>query len=129
MLYEVITAGESQSVVRLDNGRELSLPVRSPKAAEGQSVNLGIRPEHIQWGDVGSAQYQAKVLFVEHMGNETYLYLDNGNASEPWVVRNAERSPIKTGQQVGVELPPEHCYLFDTNGKAFQRLIQPSVKH
>jgi len=28
-----------------------------------------------------------------------------------------------------VELPPEHCYLFDTNGKAFQRLIQPSVKH
>ena len=79
---KLVQAGDSQSVVRLDNGRELSLPVRSPKAAEGQSVNLGIRPEHIQWGDVGSAQYQAKVLFVEHMGNETYLYLDNGNASE-----------------------------------------------
>ena len=60
-------------------------------------------------------------MFVEHMGNETYLYLDNGNASEPWVVRNAERSPISAGQDVGVSLPPEQCYLFDGDGNAFLR--------
>ena len=104
MLYEVIT-----------------------RHAEGMSVNLGIRPEHILWGNVQESQYQANVMFVEHMGNETYLYLDNGNASEPWVVRNSERSPMTAGQTVGVQLPAEHCYLFDGDGQAFHRITSYNV--
>jgi len=126
----LVKSGESTSQVVLDSGKELILPIRTSKSAEGQSVNLGIRPEHILWADTDSARYQAKVLFVEHMGNETYLYLDNGNASEPWVVRNSERSEIVAGQTVGIDLPAEHCYLFDGNGQAFQRLVtaQASVQ-
>ncbi|HBS7601977.1 TPA: sn-glycerol-3-phosphate ABC transporter ATP-binding protein UgpC [Klebsiella pneumoniae] len=114
-------AGETQSLVQLDNGKQLLLPISTPQTAEGQSVNLGIRPEHILWGSMDDSHYRANVMFVEHMGNETYLYLDNGNASEPWVVRNAERSPISAGQDVGVSLPPEQCYLFDGDGNAFLR--------
>ncbi len=125
----LVQAGETESVVRLDNGKQLVLPISTPRHAEGQSVNLGIRPEHILWGKVQESQYQANVMFVEHMGNETYLYLDNGNASEPWVVRNAERSVISAGQTVGVQLPVEHCYLFDGDGNAFQRLIATQNKH
>lgn len=125
----LVQAGETESVVRLDNGKQLVLPISTPRHAEGQSVNLGIRPEHILWGNVQESQYQANVMFVEHMGNETYLYLDNGNASEPWVVRNAERSVISAGQTVGVQLPVEHCYLFDGDGNAFQRLIPTPNKH
>lgn len=122
----LVKSGETSSTVLLDNGKELTLPIRSPKSAVGQTINLGIRPEHIMWADRDSARYQAKVLFVEHMGNETYLYLDNGNASEPWVVRNSERSDIVAGQTVGIDLPAEHCYLFDSDGKAFQRLLTTS---
>lgn len=125
----LVQAGETESVVKLDNGKQLVLPISTPRYAEGQSVNLGIRPEHILWGNIQESQYQAHVMFVEHMGNETYLYLDNGNASEPWVVRNAERSIISAGQVVGVQLPVEHCYLFDGDGKAFQRLPQKQNKH
>ncbi|ACQ92851.1 ABC transporter related [Tolumonas auensis DSM 9187] len=125
----LVQAGEKESVVRLDNGKQLVLPISTPRNAEGQSVNLGIRPEHILWGNIEQSQYQANVMFVEHMGNETYLYLDNGNASEPWVVRNAERSPISAGQTVGVQLPVEHCYLFDGDGNAFTRLVQAQNKH
>jgi len=39
------------------------------------------------------------------------------------VVRNSERSEIVAGQTVGIDLPAEHCYLFDSDGKAFQRLL------
>ncbi|HEY5715142.1 MAG TPA: sn-glycerol-3-phosphate ABC transporter ATP-binding protein UgpC [Psychromonas sp.] len=123
----LVKSGETSSTVLLDNGKELTLPIRSPKSAVGQTINLGIRPEHIMWADRDSARYQAKVLFVEHMGNETYLYLDNGNASEPWVVRNSERSDIVAGQTVGIDLPAEHCYLFDSDGKAFQRLLSAGL--
>jgi multiple sugar transport system ATP-binding protein len=44
-------------------------------------------------------------------------------------VRNAERSVISAGQTVGVQLPVEHCYLFDGDGNAFQRLSSTQNKH
>jgi multiple sugar transport system ATP-binding protein len=84
-------------------------------------VKLGIRPEHIEWGTVADAPYLADVLFVEHMGNETYHYLDSGKLGEPWVVRNSRRSDIAADETVGYSLPPEHCHLFDETGKAFAR--------
>ncbi|PRD12893.1 ABC transporter ATP-binding protein [Pantoea coffeiphila] len=122
-------AGEQQSVVELDNGKSLVLPIATPPEAEGQSVNIGIRPEHIRGGNLAQCEYQGEVMFVEHMGNETYLYLDNGNVSEPWVVRNPERSTIRVGDTVGVGLPVECCYLFDSQGRAFQRLVASSATH
>ncbi|UQY45521.1 ABC transporter ATP-binding protein [Mixta hanseatica] len=122
-------SGEQQSLVMLDNGKTLLLPIATPPEAEGESVNLGIRPEHIQWGDPQQCEYLGEVKFVEHMGNETYLYLDNGNAGDPWVVRNADRSPIVTGDTVGIQLPAAYCYLFDRAGKAFARLQTAEPSH
>ncbi len=116
-------SGEHQSVVELDNGKTLTLPIATPATAEGRSVNIGIRPEHIRSGDREQCEYQGEVMFVEQMGNETLLYLDNGNAGEPWVVRHAERSAINVGETVGVRLPVERCYLFDSKGCAFQRIL------
>ncbi|HCI4238046.1 TPA: sn-glycerol-3-phosphate ABC transporter ATP-binding protein UgpC [Klebsiella pneumoniae] len=122
-------AGNTHSEVSLGNGKKLLLPISTPLDAEGQSVNLGIRPEHILWGDLADSHYESSVLFVEHMGNETYLYLDNGNAGEPWVVRNAGRPLTSAGQTVGIFLPTEHCYLFDSDGNAFQRLTLQCDDH
>jgi len=122
-------AGEQQSVVELDNGKALILPIATPPEAEGQSVNVGIRPEHIRGGERAECEFQGEVMFVEHMGNETYLYLDNGNAGEPWVLRNPERSSIQAGDTVGVRLPVECCYLFDRQGRAFQRILTSAQAH
>lgn len=122
-------AGEQQSVVELDNGKALILPIATPPEAEGQSVNVGIRPEHIRGGERAECEFQGEVMFVEHMGNETYLYLDNGNAGEPWVLRNPERSSIQAGDTVGVRLPVECCYLFDRQGRAFQRILSSAQAH
>ncbi len=118
----LVKAGEACSVVRLERGESLTVNVATPASAEGRPVRLGIRPEHIVWGEgMADPHYTAEVLFVEHMGNETYLYLDSGDASEPWVVRNAARSAIDDGAVVGVSMPAEHCHLFDENGMAFER--------
>ena len=111
-----------ESVVRLANGREQTLPIATPAGAEGMRVKVGVRPEHIEWCEAADAPYVADVLFVEHMGNETYHYRDGGAAGEPVVVRNPCRSEVVAGQTVGYALPPEHCHLFDDTGKAFPRL-------
>lgn len=122
-------AGNTQSEVRLDNGTKIRLPISTPRGGEGQNVKLGIRPEHILWGNIADSHYQVNVIFIEHMGNETYLYLDNGNTGEPWVMRNTRRPLISAGQTVGVFLPSEHCYLFDVGGSAFKRLPLQSRNH
>lgn len=119
----VIRAGNAESVVKLWNGKDLAVPIASPASAEGRTVKLGIRPEHIVWGGVSEAPYLADVLFVEHMGNETYHYLDNGKHGDPWVVRDASRSAIVVGETVGYRIPPEHCHLFAEDGKAYPRLV------
>ncbi len=118
----LVKAGQTTSVVRLERGESLTVNVGTPASAEGRPVRLGIRPEHIVWGEgMTDPHYTAEVLFVEHMGNETYLYLDSGDPAEPWVVRNAARSEIDDGAVVGVSMPAEHCHLFDENGLAFER--------
>ncbi|NMG29497.1 ABC transporter ATP-binding protein [Aromatoleum evansii] len=117
----LVRAGEADSVVRLWSGKDLVVPIATPASAEGTKVKLGIRPEHIEWGSVAQAPNLADVLFVEHMGNETYHYLDSGKLGEPWVVRDSRRSDIAAGETVGYRLPPEHCHLFDESGKAFAR--------
>lgn len=122
-------SGDQQSVVLLDNGKELLLPVVTPSDAVGQRVKLGIRPEHIQLSSGGDYQYQGEVLFVEQMGNESWLYLDNGNASEPWVARNPQRSLTMTGERVGIRFPAECCYLFSHEGEAFPRLSASEQTH
>ena len=117
----LVSSGDAESVVRLWHGKQLTVPIATPASAEGTKVKLGIRPEHIEWGTVADAPYLADVLFVEHMGNETYHYLDSGKLGEPWVVRDSRRSDIAAGETVGYSLPPEHCHLFDETGKAFAR--------
>ena len=117
----------AESVVKLWNGTELALPIATPASAEGSQVRLGVRPEHIEWDEVSTAPNLADVLFVEHMGNETYHYLDSGDIGEPWVVRDPTRSDVAVGQTVGYRIPPEHCHLFDESGKAFARPPQAAT--
>ncbi len=117
----VLTHGsEQRSEVMLENRQQISLPIAS--RPEAQSVRLGIRPEHIQLTELAHADVEGEVLFVEHMGNETLLYVNSGYGSEPLVMRHTERLEIKPDQRIGLRLPPESCYLFDDAGRAFERL-------
>ncbi|MFN3986748.1 MAG: ABC transporter ATP-binding protein [Rhodocyclaceae bacterium] len=124
MPARLLRTGPAESVVGLWNGKQLTVPIATPAAAEGSEVRLGIRPEHIEWGALADAPYLADVLFVEHMGNETYHYLDSRIPGEPWVVRDATRSGVGVGDVVGYRIPPEHCHLFGADGKAFPRAMR-----
>ncbi|WP_259461700.1 TOBE domain-containing protein, partial [Enterobacter sp. R1(2018)] len=104
----------------LENRQQISLPIASH--GDGQPVRLGIRPEHIQLTELAHADVEGEVLFVEHMGNETLLYVNSGYGSEPLVMRHTERLEIKPDQRIGLRLPPENCYLFDSEGRAFIRI-------
>lgn len=111
---------DNQCQILLDSGKSLILPIKALEGDIGQRVNLGIRPEHIVWTQEDEADYLCTVKFVEHMGNETYLYVQFKN-DEPWVVRAAERSLIKAGDSIGIKILADKSYLFSPSKKAYLR--------
>lgn len=114
-------SGAQQTRVRLDSGKTLLLPIATPVSLEGRPCHIGIRPEHIRRCEEDEGDLYGEVMFVEQMGNETYLYIGNGKGTEPWVLRHAERLMAKVGDGLHIQLPLHHCHLFDPDGNAFSR--------
>ncbi|MFC6671487.1 ABC transporter ATP-binding protein [Marinobacterium aestuariivivens] len=87
------------------------------------AATLGIRPEHIELSpQPGALAVDGEIAVVEHLGNETLLYLSTELCEQPLVVAvQGEQSP-EIGSRLSVYLPPQRCHLFDANGDAVERL-------
>ncbi len=89
---------------------------QSRSAREGETIDVGIRPEHVEVIAPDLADATARVQFTEQLGGETFLYCDVGNEG------NAERIVIKRpGQQrfsdnelIGLAMNPVDIYCFDS---------------
>jgi len=122
--------GEIESVtnnaltVSLPGGEHIVAAVTGDGAAAGQKVTLGVRPEHLIDGGMGEgkgdAEVKGKAIAVEHLGGETYAYLDRGG-NEPLVIKTEGDAKIAVDETVPVGIRSETCYLFDAEGRAFQR--------
>ncbi len=106
--------------IDLGDGAALTAPVVPNGAEVGAKVTLGLRPEHLVEGGGGDAQISGRVIAVEHLGGETFVYLDRGG-EEPLTVKTAGDSATRVDETLPVGIPAGICYLFDADGKAFQR--------
>ncbi|MEM8952092.1 MAG: ATP-binding cassette domain-containing protein, partial [Pseudomonadota bacterium] len=121
---EVASATGNAVTVALPSGEQVIAAVSGDGAEAGQKVTLGVRPEHLIDGGMnegkGDAEVKGEAIAVEHLGGETYAYLERGGA-EPLVIKTDGDAKIATGETVPVGIRSETCYLFDDEGKAFQR--------
>ena len=103
---------------------KLTLPNRWSSTLEqrkGQSVDLGIRPEHLSLAQQGEENIPASIDLVEALGNETYISVslrNEGNTIiDGQVMMNAR---IKPEHQVNIDDPihlaieREKVHLFDS---------------
>jgi ABC-type sugar transport system ATPase subunit len=90
----------------------------------GSGYTLGIRPEDLiaGGGQAGDAQIQGEVITVEHLGAETYLYLDLG-LEEPLVVKAEGNFTAEPGARIKVGIPSGACYVFDAKEQALERPV------
>ena len=80
-----------------------------------------MRPEHLIEGGGGAGELRGRVIAVEHLGAETYVYLER-EASDPLVVKAGGHSRAKVNEVMPVGVPASACYLFDEQGQALPRL-------
>jgi multiple sugar transport system ATP-binding protein len=117
---EVTSASADGIVVNLADGTTLRAPPSQTAASPGQKVTLGLRPEHLIEGGGGASELKGRVIAVEHLGGETYVYLERGGA-DPLVVKAEGSSPARVADLLPVGVPASACYLFDEQGDAFPR--------
>jgi multiple sugar transport system ATP-binding protein len=106
--------------VRLPEGATIATSVRTDGARIGEKVTLGLRPEHLLEGARADATLHGRVIAVEHLGAETYVYLDRGSG-EPVVVKAEGGSRTRVGDTIEVGVPAAACHVFNEEGQAFDR--------
>ncbi|MEU4339909.1 sn-glycerol-3-phosphate ABC transporter ATP-binding protein UgpC [Nocardia sp. NPDC023852] len=99
-------------------GHVLQVP-RSVADAAGNTVTVGIRPEHFEL-DEGSG-IEMEVDVVEELGSDAYIYgrtvTEASSAGETIVARADWRNPPAKGTKLRLSADAEHTYFFDTAGR------------
>jgi multiple sugar transport system ATP-binding protein len=117
----VVTGVSANGItVTVAEGTTLTAPVTQNGVAPGQKVTVGVRPEHLIEGGGGAGELNGRVIAVEHLGGETYIYLERQGA-DPLVVKTGGDSTTKVHEVLPVGVPASACYLFDEPGQAFAR--------
>jgi sn-glycerol 3-phosphate transport system ATP-binding protein len=90
-------------------GQTLALPAAAPRSGE---LILGLRPEHTELSQTGSAGWKLKVEALEMLGAERLVYGHVGDSL--FTVRlDATLVPPKVGDTVSLTTTPEHLHWFD----------------
>ncbi len=92
-----------------------SVKTRDRVPEEGESVKVGIRPEHFIDAKGAKHTFKAPTTVVEQLGGNSFLYLNVGN-SLPLTVEQKGHSVYDDGQIATVGVDPSTTMLFDQNG-------------
>ncbi|HEY6088023.1 MAG TPA: sn-glycerol-3-phosphate ABC transporter ATP-binding protein UgpC [Burkholderiaceae bacterium] len=98
--------------VALPGGESLLVAADAAKGSVGETVTLGIRPEHALLADNG---LPVTVGLIEQLGGNTVLY-GTLSAQQPVVVQVVGQSAIRRGDTVHVQFPTAACHAFDAHG-------------
>lgn len=84
---------------------------------DGQSLVLGIRPEHLSLSVAATKNLPVQVELVEALGNETYLAVSlaelNTAVTTAMQVRIAPDRVVSIGEQLWLSLAPDKLHFFD----------------
>jgi multiple sugar transport system ATP-binding protein len=95
----------------------------------GARVTVGIRPEHLHArpsASAGGAAEQgvvARTTTVESLGDAAYLYAEAPAAPDGLIARIPPLERHERGESLTLGADPEHCHLFDDEGRAYERKI------
>ena len=112
---KISSVGAGAVDIQLATGGALSASGAYGKAAVGDAVSVGIRPEHLT--AVNGGALSGAVEVVERLGPETLVNVtmsDKGSitASLPG------DSPVKVGETISFAPSLQHVHLFDAAGQA-----------
>ena len=86
----------------------------------GETVKVGVRPEHLELTENGDTKLQGEVFAVERLGGETYLYV-NTEKNEELTVHAAGDKVVGVGDLVSIGFAAKNCHLFNGQGQVLEK--------
>lgn len=115
-----VRAADSDGVrVELSNGNTITVPVKAQGAEAGDTLVLGVRPEHLHPQSDGILD--GEIMVVERLGGETYLYVQNSAARDLIVAEAGGGSTARTHETARLGFNPADAHLFQSDGLALER--------
>jgi len=87
-------------------------------AGEPGTTTLGVRPEHLKIAKDGEG-WRGTVSVAEHLGSDTFLYVDAGKLGM-LTVRYIGELNLKAGDRVWLSPDPARLHRFDKEGEAIR---------
>ncbi|HEV7547172.1 MAG TPA: TOBE domain-containing protein, partial [Reyranella sp.] len=95
--------------------------VSGPPASQHGAATIGIRPEHLRIAPEGEGGgWPGTVSVAEHLGSDTFLYVDAG-ALGLLTVRGIGEIHLKSGDAVWLSPDPARLHRFDKDGMAIRQ--------
>jgi multiple sugar transport system ATP-binding protein len=70
-----------------------------------------VRPEDVEVGNAGRADFAGQVVLVSPLGSEQHLNVQVGDVE--LIVRAPKETPFVIGDQLGLSIDPRRLHLFD----------------
>ena len=123
MDVRVLRADDAGVTIELPGGAPLTLPFTGQAVKAGETLTLGIRPEHFVesgGGDIDSG-LAGEVMVIEHLGGETLLHVRLPNDLVIQVKGSGESTAVD-GQRINAGFSIRHVHLFREDGSALERM-------
>jgi multiple sugar transport system ATP-binding protein len=105
----------------VDGVGTLTIPIRVETWKPGESVTVGIRPEHIEIEETGaSTPVKGVVNIVENLGGETYLHVEIAPGSPLVMVKLHGSYSPKRGEKITLFLPADRIHVFGADDRALR---------
>ncbi len=118
---KLVRADPQQATVEV-HGDQIAVAADARTGKAGDTVAVGIRPEHLLEGEGGpGSPLHATLHQMERLGESSLLYLKIAPDAPLVTLRLEGHAGHADGDRVTLRLRPEQCHLFDKDGKAFRR--------
>ncbi len=118
----VVNAQNDGVLVNYATGEMQLVGVLPGNAKAGDTVTVGIRPEHLQ-PESGEYGVTATTTTVETLGDAAYLYAETDVAPDGLISRIPPLEKHARGTKIKLGSAPDHCHLFNAEGQAFRRNV------
>jgi multiple sugar transport system ATP-binding protein len=102
------------------NIKSIDVLANATDVTSGQSLTLGVRPEHVGIADKGKGIATGSVQLLERLGNQTFMEVEIGAGQSITSLMEGDHV-IEIGDTVSITFDHANCHLFNAEGQSYAR--------